>query len=63
MTKDQFARVLKKLDIYPPSEALFELIVRKYLTKGTLKEINYVFFCRDVDKPEDMFPEYRPKKA
>jgi len=62
VTRDQFARVLKKLDIYPLNDFVFELIVRKYLTKGTLKEMNYVFFCKDVDKPEDMFPEYRPKR-
>ncbi len=32
------------------------------MTRGTLKELNYVFFCKDVDKPEDMFPEYIAKR-
>jgi Ca2+-binding EF-hand superfamily protein len=27
-----------------------------------MKEINYINFCHDVDKPEDMFPEYKAKK-
>lgn len=45
----------------PPNEALFELIIRKYLDKGTAKEVNYFTFCKDVDRPEDMFPGYTPK--
>ena len=45
----------------PPSEVLFELIIRKYLDRGTDKEVNYFDFCKDVDRPEDMFPGYTPK--
>lgn len=28
---------------------------------GTTKEVNYNNFCKDVDRPEDMFPPYVPK--
>jgi len=27
-----------------------------------MKEINYIYFCQDVDRPEDMFPAYKPKR-
>lgn len=40
----------------PPSDKIFNLLNRKYSDKGDLKEINYFSFCKDVDKPEDMFP-------
>ena len=38
------------------------MIIRKYFDKGNTKEVNYFSFCRDVDRPEDMFPGYTPKK-
>ncbi len=31
------------------------LILKKYMDKGNIDEVNYVDFCNDVDKPEDMF--------
>lgn len=37
------------------------MIVRKYFDKGNTKEVNYFTFCADVDRPEDMFPGYKPK--
>ncbi len=36
--------------------------MRKYLDKGNAKEVNYLDFCKDVDRPEDMFPEYVAKR-
>lgn len=63
ITKDQFLRVLKKLNILPETTDMAELLARKYFDKGNLKEVNYIEFCADVDKPEDMFPEYRPKRS
>lgn len=42
----------------PPSDRIFELVIRKYLDKGNTKEVNYFTFCQDVDRPEDMFPGY-----
>ena len=58
ITKDQFFRVLKKLNLFPEQPAVADLLARKYFDKGNLKEINYINFCHDVDKPEDMFPAY-----
>ena len=38
------------------------MIIRKYFDKGNTKEVNYFSFCADVDRPEDMFPGYTPKR-
>lgn len=46
----------------PASDKVFDLLIRKYCDKGTTKEVNYYHFCKDVDKPEDMFPPYIAKK-
>lgn len=55
ITCEQFRRVLKELRLIPPSEELFQLILRKYLDKGNVREINYRDFCADIDQPKDMF--------
>ena len=62
ISAQQFSRVLKKLNLIPSNDFAFELIVRRFADKGNIKEINYFQFCRDVDRPEDMFPLYVPKK-
>lgn len=36
-------------------------MLRKYFDKGNVREINYFKFCADIDKPEDIFPQYTPK--
>lgn len=46
----------------PSNEKVFELVIRKYFDKGNTKEVNYFSFCKDVDRPEDMFPDYAPKQ-
>jgi Ca2+-binding EF-hand superfamily protein len=56
ITVQQFARVLKQLSIMP-SETEFDLICRNYFDKGNTREVNYVKFCHDVDKPEDIFAD------
>ena len=56
ITVQQFARVLKQLAIMP-SDEVFDLICRNYFDKGNTREINYVKFCHDVDKPEDMLAD------
>jgi hypothetical protein len=53
---------MKTLSIMPPSDEIFDLMIRRYCDKGTTKEVNYNLFCKDVDRPEDMFPHYVPKK-
>lgn len=47
----------------PTNEADFDCIIRKYLDRDNEKEVNYFQFCRDVDRPEDIFPGYNPKRA
>ena len=54
---------MKSLNIMPPSDALFDLIIRRYCDRGNTKEVNYYNFCRDVDRPEDMFPAYQAKRG
>ena len=62
ITSQQFLRVMKTLNIMPPNEQMFDLIIRRYCDRGNTKEINYYKFCKDVDRPEDMFPQYVPKR-
>jgi Ca2+-binding EF-hand superfamily protein len=61
ISSEQFRRVLKETGLLPPDEEDFQLVVRKYLDKGDLSQVNYVLFCREVDLPEDIAPAYRPK--
>ena len=51
---------MKQLGIMPSNDQVYELICRFYFDKGNAKEVNYVRFCLDVDKPEDMFPSFDP---
>ena len=62
ITAQQFLRVMKNLNLMPPSEEMFDLITRRYCDRGNTKEINYFNFCKDVDRPEDMFPAYQAKR-
>ena len=62
ISAQQFLRVLKTLNIMPPSEEMYDLIIRRYCDRGNTKEINYFNFCKDVDRPEDMFPAYQAKR-
>lgn len=50
----QFLRVLAQLRIYAPENVL-NLVLKKYMDKGNVDEVNYVDFCNEVDTPEDMF--------
>jgi Ca2+-binding EF-hand superfamily protein len=54
VTKMQFLRVLAQLGIYAP-ENILSLLLKRYMDKGNADEVNYVDFCNDVDRPEDMF--------
>lgn len=62
ITLQQFGRVLKQLQLMP-EEPEFELICKKYFDRVNTREVNYVKFCHDVDKPEDMFPGFFNKEA
>ena len=52
---------MKELKLIPPSEELFQILLRKYFDKGNIREINYFKFCADIDRPEDMFNQYVSK--
>jgi hypothetical protein len=45
----------------PPSEELYQVLIRKYFDKGNIREINYFIFCQDIDRAEDLFSVYVPK--
>lgn len=62
ITAEQFRRVMKELKLMPPSEDLYQLLIRKYFDKGNVREINYFKFCANVDKPEDIYPQYVAKR-
>ena len=50
----QFLRVLAQLGIQAPDNVM-NLLLKNYMDKGNIDEVNYVDFCNDVDSPEDMF--------
>lgn len=45
----------------PPNEDLFQVLIRKYFDKSNVREINYLMFCHDIDKPEDLWKPYVAK--
>ena len=53
--------MLKTLGLLPPSEELYQVLIRKYFDKGNVREINYFSFCQDIDRPEDLFKPYVAK--
>ena len=48
ISKNQFLRILHQFGVFPDDYSL-NLILKKYIDKGNLEEINYADFCRDVD--------------
>lgn len=50
MTKNQFTRILKQFDFIPKDDRAFNLLLKRYMDKGNLNEVNYYQFIRDVDK-------------
>lgn len=61
VTAHQFLRVLKTLGLMPPSASEFALITRRYCDRDTTEEVNYYWFCRDIDHKDDIFPKYVAK--
>lgn len=53
ITVDQFSRVLTQLNLLPP-ERYLNLLIRRYIDNGNVKEVNYVKFCDDVDNVSEM---------
>lgn len=54
VTKAQFLRVLDLLKIAAPDH-ITQSILRRYMDKGNLDEVNYVDFCEDVDSDRMLF--------
>jgi Ca2+-binding EF-hand superfamily protein len=54
VTKQQFLRVVDSLKITAP-EAITQLVLRRYMDKGNVDEVNYVDFCEDVDGSKELF--------
>ena len=54
VTKDQFLRVLDLLRISAPQHIL-QAVLRRYMDKGNVDEVNYVDFCEDIDGAEQLF--------
>jgi Ca2+-binding EF-hand superfamily protein len=54
VTKMQFMRVLAQLRISVPDE-LMNCLLKRYMDKGNVDEVNYVDFCNDIDSPVQVF--------
>lgn len=50
VTKNQFVRILKQFELFPPTETHLNLLLKKYMDRGNLADVNYYEFIRDVDK-------------
>ncbi len=50
VTKNQFTRILKQFDFVPKNDRQFNLLLKKYMDRGNLNEVNYYQFIQDVDK-------------
>lgn len=54
VTKAQFLRVLDLLRISTPDH-ITQVLLRRYMDKGNLDEVNYVDFCEDIDNEKMLF--------
>jgi len=54
VTKHQFLRVLDQLGVFADRHILNTLL-KAYMDKGNVDEVNYFDFCNDVDSPEQLF--------
>lgn len=54
VSKWQFSRVLAQVGLKPTEETM-NLLLKYYMNKGNLDEVNYVDFINDVDRPEDIY--------
>jgi Ca2+-binding EF-hand superfamily protein len=54
VTKHQFLRTLGQLGVTAP-EPVLNILLKAYMDKGNVDEVNYFDFCNDVDSPEQLF--------
>lgn len=50
VTKNQFTRILKQFEFVPQDSKHFNLLLKKYMDRGNLNEVNYYQFIQDVDR-------------
>jgi Ca2+-binding EF-hand superfamily protein len=51
VTKHQFLRTLGQLGVSAP-ESVLNTLLKAYMDKGNVDEVNYFDFCNDIDSPE-----------
>ena len=54
VTKHQFLRTLHLLGV-SASEQVLNILLKAYMDKGNVDEVNYFDFCNDIDSPEMYF--------
>ena len=54
VTKHQFLRTLGQLGV-SASEPVLNILLKAYMDRGNVDEVNYFDFCNDVDSPEQLF--------
>lgn len=54
VTKHQFLRTLGLLGV-SASETILNCLLKAYMDKGNVDEVNYFDFCNDIDSPEQLF--------
>jgi len=54
VTKHQFLRVLNNLKLECP-ENITQALLRRYMDKGNVDEVNYVDFCEEVDGSDQLY--------
>ena len=54
MTKHQFLRTLDILGV-TANEQVLNALLKAYMDKGNVDEVNYFDFCNDIDSPEQLF--------
>ena len=52
ISKNQFVRILNQFQLFP-DEPNLNLLLKRYIDRGNLNEVNYFDFIRDIDYNED----------
>lgn len=52
VSKNQFLRILNQFGLFP-DERILNLLLKRYIDKGNLDEVNYYDFCRDIEVLEE----------
>lgn len=52
ISKNQFLRILHQFQMLPDEKAL-NLLLKRYIDRGNLDEVNYYDFCRDVEVEDE----------